>query len=35
MNDAGQNPLANRVVTVLDLINFLEHQPRIEKPNKA
>ncbi len=29
MNDAGQNPLANRVVTVLDLIKFLEHQPRI------
>lgn len=29
MNDAGQNPLANRVVTVLDLINFLGHQPRI------
>jgi len=29
MNDAGQNPLANRVVTVLDVMNFLEHQPRI------
>jgi len=28
MNDAGQNPLANRVVTVIDLVNFLEHQPK-------
>ena len=29
MDRAGQNPLTNRVVTVLDLINFLEHQPKI------
>ena len=28
MDRAGQNPLTNRVVTVLDLINFLEHQPK-------
>jgi len=29
MTQADQNPLANRVVTVLDLIKFLEHQPKI------
>jgi hypothetical protein len=28
LNAAGRNPLANRVVTVLDLVNFLEHQPK-------
>ncbi len=29
MTHADKNPLANRVVTVLDLINFLEQQPKI------
>ena len=31
MTHAEQNPLANQVATVQDLISFLEHQPRMQR----